>query len=283
MANYSCLHTHTSFCDGQGSVEDFCAAAHAKGLVSIGFSAHAPLPAGLRSGWHLRAERFGEYREAVRAARSAWRGKLAVYLGLEADYIEGRSSAANFDRDALGLDYIIGSVHYVTASRCVDCPPADFARLVKEDFGGDAMALADRYWDLLEKSVAAGGFDIAGHADLIKKNNADGRWFSPADERYDRRIRRAADAIAASGIAVEVNTGGLNRGFTSEPYPSVRFLRLLRAKDVPVLISADAHRPEHLGGGYAEARRVLLEAGYTTHRLFEGRADGQPRWREERL
>jgi histidinol-phosphatase (PHP family) len=40
---YSCLHTHTDFCDGSGDVESFCRAAWEKGLTAIGFSAHAPL------------------------------------------------------------------------------------------------------------------------------------------------------------------------------------------------------------------------------------------------
>ncbi|MDR1148402.1 MAG: PHP domain-containing protein, partial [Spirochaetaceae bacterium] len=87
---YSCLHTHTSFCDGSGSVEDFCAAAYEKKFVSIGFSAHAPVgkKTGLKTDWHLSDERFDEYRQAVREAGAAWRGKLDVYLGLEVDYIE---------------------------------------------------------------------------------------------------------------------------------------------------------------------------------------------------
>ncbi|MDR0410139.1 MAG: PHP domain-containing protein, partial [Spirochaetaceae bacterium] len=88
--NYSCLHTHTSFCDGEGSVEEFCKTACEKGLVSVGFSAHAPVTriTGLNTNWHLSDERFDEYCQTVRAAGRAWHGKLDVYLGLEVDYIE---------------------------------------------------------------------------------------------------------------------------------------------------------------------------------------------------
>ncbi|MDR1363850.1 MAG: PHP domain-containing protein, partial [Spirochaetaceae bacterium] len=162
--NYSCLHTHTSFCDGGGSVEDFCKAAYEKKLVSLGFSAHAPVSpkTGLKTDWHLRAGRFDEYRQAVRNAGAAWRGKLDVYLGLEIDYIENGAgvvlSADDFNHEQHGLDYLIGSVHYVTPHRCVDCPPAEFEKLLREDFDGDAMALVDSYWDRMERMLEKGGF-----------------------------------------------------------------------------------------------------------------------------
>jgi histidinol-phosphatase (PHP family) len=278
--NYSCLHTHTSFCDGAGTVEDFCTAAYEKKLVSLGFSAHAPVTkkTGLKTDWHLSDERFGEYCSAVRCARERWRGKLDVYLGLEVDYIEGLISAADFDCPETDLDYLIGSVHYVTPSRCADSSGDEFEKMLNEDFCGDAMALVDRYWDCMESMVSSGGFDIIAHADLVKKNNKGGKWFSENDERYVKRLERIASVIAESGLVTEVNTGGLNRGYTVEPYPSLRLLRLLQKKGVPVMINADAHKPEHLDGFYGEARRLLLEAGFTRHRLFKGRADGMPVW-----
>jgi histidinol-phosphatase (PHP family) len=283
--NYSCLHTHTSFCDGTGSVEDFCEAAYKKKLVSLGFSAHAPITkkTGIVSDWHLSDERFDEYRETVREAGRRWRGRLDVYLGLEVDFIENVISAEDFSRAEYDLDYIIGSVHFVTPARFVDGSPEEFESLVNDDFGGDAMALVDRYWDCVELMLDKGGFDIIGHADLVKKNNSGGKWFSTGDERYLKRIDRITGAIAESGLVTEVNTGGLNRGSTPEPYPSPQILRLLQKKGAPVMINADAHRPEHLDGFYGEARRLLLEAGFTRHCLFQGRGDGRAVWKTEPL
>lgn len=283
--NYSCLHTHTSFCDGNGTVDDFCAAAYKKRFVSLGFSAHAPITkkTGLKTDWHLRDDRLGDYCTAVRGARGRWSGKLDVYLGLEVDYIDGLISAADFDCAELGLDYLIGSVHYITPSRCVDDSPVEFEKLLNEDFGGDAMALAGRYWDCVELMVSGGGFDIIAHADIVKKNNKGDRWFSLNDERYIKRLERIACVIAESGLVTEVNTGGLNRGVTVEPYPSPRLLRLLQKKGVPVMINADAHKPEDLGGFYEDARRLLLETGFTKHCLFQGRLDGRPVWKTEAL
>jgi histidinol-phosphatase (PHP family) len=282
---YSCLHTHTTFCDGHDSIETCCRAAWQGGFESIGFSAHAPLgkKTGLSSDWHLPDERLTEYLDAVQDARRRWAGRLAVYLGLETDYIRGSMGPADPDYREMGLDYTIGSVHYIFPPDggkpvTVDSSPAEFEENLRRRFGGDGEALMEIYWDTLEEMIRAGGFDILGHADIIKKNNPGEKWFSMTGERYQQRLIRAAEAIARSGVVTEVNTGAINRGTLREPYPSRSFLELLQKRAVPVTITADAHRASHLGGHYDTARETLLAAGYTRIMFFEGRQGNRPVW-----
>ncbi|AEF85593.1 histidinol phosphate phosphatase, HisJ [Treponema primitia ZAS-2] len=285
---YTCLHTHSDFCDGKGEIESFCRAAWEKGLAAIGFSSHAPIAkkTGLKTDWHLPDERLNEYIDAVHAARRRWAGKLPVYLGLEVDYIKGLSGPADRDFQELGLDYIIGSVHYVFPPKggepfTVDSPREEFEADIKRHFDGDGAALIEAYWDSLKGMIAAGGFDILGHLDLVKKNNPNREWFSPESEAYKRRIRDIAVSVGKSGAVTELNTGGLNRGSTREPYPSPELLGLLRLQNVPVIITADAHAPEHLGGYYGLAQEILAQAGYTKTAFFEGKKDGKTVWSEE--
>jgi histidinol-phosphatase (PHP family) len=280
----SCLHTHTNFCDGKGDVEAFCRAAWEKGLSAIGFSAHAPVDkkTGLKTDWHLSGERLGEYIDAVSAARRRWAGKLPVYLGLEIDYIKGLMGPADRDYQSLGLDYSIGSVHYIFPPEggepfTVDGPAEEFARDAARHFPGDGETLAETYWDAVEGMISAGGFDILGHLDLICKNNAKGEYFDARGDRYRGRIRKIAPLAAHSGAVIEVNTGGINRGKTTEPYPSLDLLRLLKEHQAPVTITADAHEPAHLGGCYDIARETLLQAGYSETAEFEG--PGKP-WKK---
>jgi histidinol-phosphatase (PHP family) len=282
---HSCLHTHSVFCDGKDEIETLCAKAFEKGLVAIGFSSHAPVyrKAGLKTGWHIREDRLHEYLDTVCAARRRWEGKLAVYLGLEVDYIEGRMGPADRDYRDMGLDYIIGSVHYVFPPKggepmAVDSSPEEFAGDIQRRFSGDGEALMEAYWNTVEGMIRAGGFDILGHLDLIKKNNPQGEWFSPDGEAYRCRIAGIVPPIAQSGVTVEVNTGGLNQGKTQDTYPSLPLLRLLRERDVPALVTADAHRAEHLDGHYDTARNTLLAAGYTQAMLFMGRHGENPVW-----
>ena len=282
--HFSCLHTHTVFCDGKDDVETVCRAAFEKGLVAVGFSSHAPVDTtGLVTGWHMKSARLAEYIDEVHAARRRWEGKIAVYLGLELDYIRGLRSPADRDIQDLHLDYAIGSVHYLVPPRgapfTVDGPAEELEQGIAEGYGGDGEAMMNAYWDAVGEMAALGGFDIIGHFDLVKKNNGAGLWFSMGSH-YMRRVEGIAASLGSSGLVVEVNTGGLTRDYITETYPSLPILRLLRRYTVPVMINADAHRAADLDSHYEKARQTMLEAGYQSHVVFEGRADGKPIWRE---
>jgi histidinol-phosphatase (PHP family) len=285
---FQSLHTHTVFCDGKNDVETMCRAACEKGLSAIGFSSHAPIEkAGFETNWNMKAARLGEYADEVRAAKKRWEGKLAVYLGLEIDYIKGRRSALDSDIKALDLDYSIGSVHYLFPPHgshfTVDGPAEEVKKGIAEGYAGDGEAMMNAYWDAVLEMIALGGFDIVGHLDVVKKKNAANNLFNMESEAWLRRAEEAATAISSGGFVVEVNTGGLNRGHCPETIPSLPILRLLRQRNVPVTISADAHNANHLDGHYQTACQTLLEAGYTSHAIFEGRIGGKPLWSAQPL
>jgi histidinol-phosphatase (PHP family) len=282
------LHTHTTFCDGKDDVETMCRAAWEKGIAAIGFSGHAPIyrKTGLKSGWHIPEERLEEYLAHVRAARKRWAGKLPVFLGLEVDYIKGVCGPADRDIQELGLDYLIASVHFLLPPGgrlfSIDGPMEELAQGVREGFAGDGGAMMEYYWDAVKDMIAAGGFDILGHADLVKKNNQGRRWFNPEAGTYRQKIRETAQAAGKAALVVEVNTGGLNRKKISGTYPSVPLLRLFREAGVPAIITADAHCARELDGHYQKARENLLAAGYAEHALFMGK-DKRPQWAFEPL
>jgi histidinol-phosphatase (PHP family) len=281
---YSSLHTHSLHCDGSDSIETLCNAAFQKGLSAIGFSSHAPflskraktLP---QTQWHMRPDHIGAYLADIYDARKRWARKLDVYAGLEIDYIKDIAGPADFIdyRNLMQntLHYIIGSVHYLVPRHgepfTVDGSSEEFEKGVRSGYNGDIEAAVNAYWDAEEELIAEGGFEILGHVDLIKKNNAGEKYFSPHSEWYINRITSLANIIADTGITVEINTGGLNRGKTTELYPSLFFLTLLRQRNVPVIITSDAHCAAHLDGYYPQAAAALRAAGYP-----EGAASGLP-------
>jgi histidinol-phosphatase (PHP family) len=277
------------FCDGADDVETMCRAAFAGGLSSIGFSAHAPVTGktGIRTDWHLPDGDLEKYLDTVREAKRRWEGRLPVYLGLEADYIRGLVGPSDWDLRELGADYLIASVHFVIPPRgkpfTVDGPLEELEKGIREGFSGDTGALVECYWETMAEMIRIGGFDILGHADLIKRNNGGMRFFDPAGSAFCGGFAEIARLAGEAGIVVEVNTGGINRKRIDETYPSVAFLREFRRHGVPALITADAHRAEDLDGNYSEALRTLLAADYTEHHLFEGRRAGKAVWRAEAL
>ena len=307
------LHTHTYFCDGIGSPAGYCAAAAAEGMVSLGFSAHAPLnkSTGFITGWHLKPDAFNQYAAAVAACKTlecCTDSGLAVYLGLEADYIDGFQSPRDFAAYP-NIDYVIGSVHCVLPPRsppaalpqtadaffggggamlCIDGSPEEWRLLIETFFNGDVYSLVNAYWNTVERMIAAGGFDILGHADLLKKNNRPsvtpaGLLFDEQDPRYLHGLRRIARKLAGTGIVVEVNTGGISRGRTTETYPSLAFLRILHEHDVPIMFGADAHKPEHVCAAFETACQCAREAGYKEIMLFTGRSHNRAVWQPQRL
>jgi len=291
---FSCIHTHTVFCDGSDDIETCCRAAYEKGLHSLGFSAHAPIlkKTGIKSTWHIPEERLEEYMKAVRSAQKRWEGKLPVYLGLEVDYIHGLTGPADKDYREMDLDFIIGSVHYIIPPKgapfTVDDPIEDVERNINEVFGGDPFAFVDAYWNCQEAMIRAGSFDVLGHPDLVRKNNSipgerENRLFCANTDSYRKRTAALAALMSQAGIPAEINTGGMSRGKTKDCYPSLDFLKLFREHGVPMIINADAHKAEHIGGHYEEARQALLAAGYSEALLFRGRRDGKAVWEKERL
>jgi histidinol-phosphatase (PHP family) len=154
---------------------------------------------------------------------------------------------------------------------CVDGSSEELQRGIREGFGGDGEALMHAYWDAVLEMIALGGFNILGHVDLLKKNNGGSRFFESDSGPYRERCAEIAAAAGAaagaaaekSGLVVEVNTGGINRGRIDEPYPSFSLLRLLFQAGVPAIITADAHCAAHLDGNYDAAFRLLTKAGYS--------------------
>lgn len=290
LTNY---HTHCDFCDGKASAATMASAAKEAGFSILGFSSHAPLP--FSNGCNMDLGRLPEYIDTVRSLARHHAPGMTVLAGLEIDYIEGLCGATDGRFAPFGLDYALGSAHYVrprgvepqgfaTAEPkgfapaepqgfAVDEPQADFDAHLASVYGGDAEALVDDYYAAVAAMARAGGFDMLGHLDLVRKNNGGQRWFSETSERYRAAAMKAVEAIAGTGIIVEINTGGMARGKTDSPYPAVWILRELRARGVEVCINADAHAPGHLSAYRDAGVRAARDAGYETLTILtkEGR------------
>ena len=59
-------------------------------------------------------------------------------------------------------------------------------------------------------------------------------------------IETMADVLARTGRPVEVNTGGISRGWIDDAYPSERFRSILKKRGVRFVLTSDAHSAEAL-------------------------------------
>src|SRR6202007_1785716 len=103
---------------------------------------------------------------------------------------------------------------------------------------GDAFAYQQTYFDHLAAAAETGLYDTLAHPDLVKNEFA-GEWDFARIKPF---IERALDRIARTGVAMELNTSGVNKAI-KEINPSPTMLGLMRARNIPVVIGADAHRP----------------------------------------
>ncbi len=250
------VHTHSTLCDGKASPEAMAAAAWAAGVRYFGVSCHSHTPISDDEGAVLPAD-LTAYRAAVLDLRDRYAGRMEVLLGLEWDSCS--------DTAPQGLDYWIGSVHYQRGENgkyyAADWGEAQFSACRDELFRGDALAVAEGYFAQVAL-VAARKPTILGHLDLITKLNAGNRFFDEAAPRYRSAALAALHAADPRETLLEINTGGVARGYRSAPYPALFLLREWRAMGGRIILTADAHSPDTVLFGYDQAAELARTAGF---------------------
>ena len=253
-------HNHTSWSDGKGTVAELIEHARTLGLDELGISDHFTLhPAGRPVSWSMPVARVGEYVREVLSAGEDAPGGPTLRVGLEVDWFPGHAPSLTEALDGLPLDFTIGSVHFVRGVE-IDGRPA----LWEQWTPAERDEVHREYWQLISEMAATGLFDIVGHIDLTKKFG-----FHPQPD-VQPLINETLDAVAEAGMVVELNTNGWHCP-CAEPYPGAAILAECRARDIPVTLSADAHRPVHLARDFAAAAELLRAAGYTEVARFAGR------------
>jgi len=249
------FHTHSTWCDGADAPETIVRAALDKGFRTLGFSSHAMLPQD-DVDWVLTPAKAPLYVREIRALAAKYAPRIRILCGAEADYV-ARPGGARPDRAvyaSLGLDYLIGSIHFVVAPDGALVPVDHEVPLleagIRDHFGGDARAFVCAYFAQEREMAARFDFDVIGHPDLCRKFNAKHPYFDETASWYRAELERTADAFAASGKLVEVNTGAIARGWLDDVYPSAAFRASLRARGVKFLLGSDAHAAATLDGAF---------------------------------
>ena len=245
-------HCHTPLCKhAVGDPEEYCHHALRRGLRGIIFTCHAPLPNGWSAEVRMADAEYGTYVEMVDRAREKFADRLDVRLGLESDFMPGLEPWLEKLHRRAPLHHVLGSVH----------DQMGFYR--ERYFGGDVFAYQQTYYEHLALAAESGLFDTLSHPDLIK-NESPAEWHFPRIRPF---VERALDRIAATGVAMEINTSGLLKSF-QEMNPGPAQLAMMRERGIPVVIGADAHRPDRVADGYASAIGLLREAGYDEVNVF---------------
>jgi histidinol-phosphatase (PHP family) len=244
----------------QENVERYLSAARQAGVAELGVSEHVyrfreALEIARHPLWEeLASDDLDAYCEFVRTT--------PLRLGIEADFIAGAEDRIANLLDRREFDYVVGSVHQVGGGRMVDHAGADVW-----EGESDADGVWERYFELVAEAVRSGLFDILAHPDLVKMWGPERPW-PERDLRF--HYEPAVEAIAESGIAVELSTAGLRKP-VGEIYPSRELCEMCVEAGAPFALSSDAHAPDQVGYEYGRAVDLLRELGVEQICVFEGR------------
>jgi histidinol-phosphatase (PHP family) len=246
---------HTPLCKHAiGEPEEYAETGLAQGLKGIIFTCHSPMPRGFWPSVRMGMEEFDEYVRLVQRASEEFRGRLDVKLGMESDYFPGFEDWIAELHQKADFHYCLGSVHW---------QGKDYQARFET---GDVMAFRRTYFKLLADSAETGLFDCLAHPDLIK-NYWPQHWnFAEMQET----IADALDRIAKTGVAMELNTSGLNKSLP-EMNPGDEMLKMMRERGIPVVVGSDSHTPRRVAENFHAALVALLEAGYENVSVFEHR------------
>ena len=255
MTGYQNLHTHTTYVDGTLPPEAMIKAALKKGCGSIGFSEHSYVPFDKR--YSMSPDAALDYVRELEALRIKYEGIVEVFIGLEHDYY----TAVPVE----GLDYRIGSVHYVKNGGkyvVVDAGTEHQKQMADEYFSGDYYSMAEAYFATIADIVGKTNADIIGHFDLIAKYNFGGILFDEMHPRYIASALGAMDEILKNRKLFEVNTSMMYRFNKPEPYPSVFLLKELRMRGGEVILSSDSHDAESICYKFDDMLELLKACGF---------------------
>lgn len=247
-------HVHTNLCDGKDSPEEVVLSAIEKGFTTLGFSGHSPLG---NEYWCMTKESEKLYRQEIARLKEKYKGKIEILCGIEQDYYSDKSS---------GYDYVIGSVHGIRIQNetvFMDDTDDALRKGIDKHFGGDALSLAERYFELVADVKNKTGADIIGHFDLLLKFNEKCPLFDTTHPRYINAARKAIDILSEQNVLFEVNTGAMQRGYRTSPYPEKQMLSYIKEKGCDVIITGDCHDSSALGFGFEEALELVKECGFS--------------------
>jgi len=219
--------------------------ARAKNIKEVGFSEHDEYASMIDS-------------QIIQKVQNEFQD-IKVRLGLEVDYIPGREEKIKEIIASKAFDYVIGSVHFIDGWG-FDHP--DFKERFDEK---DIDDIYEAYFSLVCEAVKSDLFDIVGHIDLIKV------WgHRPRRKSTLYYIEPLLKRIKESGMVIEINSSGMRKP-VKELYPAKDILQMIKAMNIPITLSSDAHHPDQLGFNYDQVVSILHQIGFKYLTTFNKR------------
>lgn len=255
------FHSHSQFCDGRNTIEEFARAAAEAGFTHYGFSPHSPVT--IESPCNMDRADVPAYFAEVDRVRALYGDRVAFHRGMEIDYLGKEwGPATPYFRD-MGLDYAIGSVHFVPSRHDglidVDGRFESFREKMARHFDNDIRYVVETFYAQSHDMLDAGGFQIIGHFDKIGHNASHFRPGIEDEPWYAALVDGMIDHIASAGVIAEINTKAWDEH--RRMFPGERYFSRLAERGIPVVVNSDAHFTHLINAGRETAFAMAEQNG----------------------
>lgn len=247
------LHTHTYRCQyAEGKDEDYVIAALKQGYKTIGFSDHAPFPAGLPPIYRMDLSLFDDYKQSIKGLKEKYAGQIDVRLGIEAEcYPECQETLDMFFNE---LEYVILSIHGRDASN-----PLIYAK-----HNSDEEII--EYGDIAQRVLGQRNWLYLAHPDYFLRKQTD---FNEACIETTHKICQAA---VKTNTIFECNLTGMYYDRVNFKqgsfyfYPHKMFWEIVSQYPIKCVFGLDAHSPRTFE--HTEYYDIILEEFKDLHLNF---------------
>ena len=264
-------HTHTNsfgLFDGRNTVEEMIEGAYKAGYTELGISNHLIYHPNMHISseaqkndkmFHADKQKAKDIMTAVAQdiREKAKKAPIKVYVGFEVDFFPSASWCKSFEEiiKQLDVDYLIGSTHFIRSSDEKFLLDIYFIRHLKTPLPDNDLKLyLQNYWLNIVEAVKSGYFNFIAHLDYITICNL------CTEAEWDEYKWKVIEALAEKKHPFELNTSGYDR--IGKPHPDIWMLKELQKRNVPVVISDDAHCTEHLSRHFEKAETLLASLNY---------------------
>lgn len=266
MQNFS-YHTHTNtfgIYDGHNSAEEMIIKAEEIGFTKLGISNHLAFHPNMPNQSQMFFSDFDKacdiYKRTVEEIRTvSLKHKIDVKVGFEVDFFPSSLWRNLFEKmyKEIKADYYISATHYLrNKSEQYIMNLYYLKRTPEVRIDEDYLTVyLNNYWDNVIESIKSGYFDFIAHLDVCKLFNY------CLESQWNERKWEVIETLDKHKQPYELNTSGWNK--CDEQHPHTWMIEELGKRNVPIIISDDAHSSEMLGQHFEKAENLLKSLKYT--------------------
>lgn len=259
--NYHCHTCFMDIFDGNNTADEMINTYENKGFIEVGISNHCIFHPTFNKMPFMHKQYFYDLNKFIDIYKrsfewideAASKHRINVKKGLEVDFFPSKEWRNSFEKilKELKPDYLIGATHCIRSKNedflCGIYHLKTLPPLSQEEM--DELVI--NYWKNIVSSIESGYFSFIAHPDYCRKFNLSNtaKW---NDLKYN-----VIDALYKNKIACEVNTGGIRS--EGKPYPDWWIVKEMINKEIPLLISDDAHRITDTASNFEIVENKLKE------------------------